>query len=289
MRAPLLQWTRLALALLPGVAGLATAKAPELPQGRFRVTRGVAAPWLEPSAPAPDTRAWLGRSIEFGPTRFAAPGLGCDDARYQPDRRPAEGLFQGNLPAPADVAAANLGLAASNVPSVTLACASGLFDLHWATPQLLLLALDNVIWTLDRSAGALAASDTPEFAVQRLLEDHFAGDMGFTPESVAAKRRWLSEGLRAEIAAYFARPWPEDEPPVIDGDPFTDSQDYPHWFSVGTARADGGRMQVPVRYGDGPRVRTVRFVLVAKQGKDWRVDDVQDERGERLRAWLAPP
>ena len=281
----------LALMLLSAasVSSAEDVAAPERPQGRFRVTRGVAAPWLEASAPAPDTRAWLGRVVEFGADDFVAPnGLSCDDARYETDRRPPEGLFQGNLPAPADVAAANLGLLETRTPSVTLACSSGLYDLHWATPELLLFALDNVIWTLDRSPGAQAAPGTPEAIVQALLESHFAGDMGFTPESVAAKRGWLSDGLSAAIEAYFARPWPEDEAPVINGDPFTDSQEYPHWFSVGRAVIDGGVTRVPVRYGDGARERGVLFILTRSDG-GWRVDDVQDERGERLRSWLASP
>ena len=38
------------------------------------------------------------------------------------------------------------------------------------------VAIDNVIWTLDRSPGALAAATTPAGVVQRLLEAHFAFD-----------------------------------------------------------------------------------------------------------------
>jgi hypothetical protein len=279
----------LALALVSLGCGIASACSPERPQGRFRVTRGVAAPWVDASASPPDTRAWLGKTVEFGPRRFVVPGgLSCEDARYGTDLRPAEGLFQGNLPAPADIAAANLGLATYPVPSVTLTCSSGLYDLHWATPQLLLLALDNVIWSLDRSPGTQAAPGSPEALVQALLEAHFAGDMGFTPESVAAKRDWLSKGLLAAVEAYFARPWPEDEAPVINGDPFTDSQEYPHWFSVGSAVVADGETRVPVRYGDGSRGRSVSFILARDAGV-WRIDDVQDERGDRLRRWMASP
>jgi hypothetical protein len=287
MPAESLRHASLAFALL-AIAGSAHAgtDVTELPAGRFRITRGVAAPWLDASATAPDTRAWLGRTVEFGPRRFVAPaGLSCDDARYETDQRPPEGLFQGNLPAPADVAAANLGLLTARIPSVTLTCSTGLYDLHWATPQLLLFALDNVIWTLDRSPGASATPASAEGVVQVMLETHFAGDMGFTPESVADKRPWLSAALFDTIQAYFARPQPEDEAPVINGDPFTDSQEYPHWFSVGAAVAADGATRVPVRYGDGLRERRVTFLLVREDHR-WRIDDVLDERGDRLRRWL---
>lgn len=277
------------LLLAAGASSAEPVVAPERPQGRFRVTRGVVAPWLEAAASAPDTRAWLGRVVEFGPRTFVAPaGLSCDDAGYETDQRPAEGLFQGNLPSPAGVAAANLGLATPLTSSVTLTCSSGLYDLHWATPNLLLFGLDNVIWTLDRSPGAQAEPGSPEAIVQGLLEAHFAGDMGFTPESVAAKRGWLSASLHAAIERYFARPQPADEAPVINGDPFTDSQEYPQCFSVGTAVVEDGETRVPVRYGDSVRERRVLFVLARSDG-GWRVDDVQDERGSRLGSWLAGP
>jgi hypothetical protein len=269
-------------------SGLASAAAAiEVPRGDFRVSRGIAAPWLEPAQAAPDTRAWLGARVEFAARRFAAPaGLGCDDAVYQTDWRPAEGLFQGGLPSPAAQAAARLALVSLPVPSVDLTCSTGVFDLHWATQDALMLAIDNVIWVLDRSPGALAAHGAPEGAVQRLLEAHFAGDMGFDADSVAAKRDWLEPSLQAAIADYFATPRPADEAPPINGDPFTDSQEYPVMFSVRAAGSRGTQQAVPVRFDDGYRARTVVFLL-ARSGDGWRLDDLQYEHGGSLRQGLA--
>jgi hypothetical protein len=261
----------------------------EVPDGRFRVGRGIAAPWLAPAQAAPDTRAWLGAHVEFAARRFAAPGgLGCEDAQYRTDRRPAEGLFQGGLPAPAPAAAASLGLVALPVPSVDLSCSTGTFDLHWATPDALLLAIDNVIWVLDRSPGARAPAGTPEHAVQRLLEAHFAGDMGFDAGTVAAKRAHLAPVLQAAIATYFAQPRPADEVPPVDGDPFTDSQEYPVLFSVREAVPHGARRQVPVRFDDGYRARTVVFELVPDSA-GWRLEELRYEHGRTLRQLLATP
>lgn len=257
-----------------------------LPEGHWRVSRGIAAPWLTTTEPAPDTRAWLGASITLETTRLSAPsGLGCVNARYETDLRPPRGLFQGSLPAPAAAAAATLALTTLPVPSVSLACDTGLFDFHWATPQALLFARDNVIWVLDRSPGALAADGTPELAVQRLLEAHFAGDMGFDATTAATQRQRLSTRLQQDIDRYFARPFPPDEVPPINGDPFTDSQEYPVLFSVGTADRSAGSTRVPVRYDDGYRTRRVEFVLVP--GADgWKLDDVRYEEGHTLRAML---
>ena len=276
-----------ALLLGSGVA-LAAGLAPEgIPEGTFRVSRGIAAPWLAAQSPAPDLAAWRGRTVEFAADRFVAPGgLGCAPVRYATDARPAEGLFQGNLPAPAQDAAARLGLVALPVPSVDLTCASGAFDLHWATPDALLLAVDNVIWVLDRSPGARAPGGTPEATVQRLLESHFGDDMGFLPDFVADLRPYFAASLNGAMDRYFGYPFPEDEVPPVDGDPITDSQEYPVLFSVRDAVLEGASARVPVRYDDGYRARLVEFVLRREAGA-WRVEDIRYDHGGTFRELLA--
>lgn len=287
MRSTRLHTLRLGAALLlaSGLTLAASVAAPTLPEGRFRVSRGIAAPWIT-DGPAPDTRAWLGATLTFGAKSFDAPsGLACNDARYAADLRPAEGLFQGGLPAPAKDAAARLGLVSQPVHSVDLTCATGVFDFHWGTPDALLLALDNVIWVLDRSPGARAPEQSPEGAVQRLLEIHFAGDMGFLPAHYAAKRGWTTAALDTAVDAYFAHPFPRDEVPPIDGDPITGTQEYPVFFSVREARIEGDAARVPVRYDDGYVARHVEFVLV-REPDAWRVDDIRYDDGASFRAWL---
>jgi hypothetical protein len=269
-------------------AALAESATPSPPDGSFRVSRGLVAPWVERAATPPEHTSWIGQTVTFTPSRFATPAFpACDHVRYDTGMRPPEGLFQGGLPAPAAAAAASLALTDAMIASVTIACDDGLFDLHWATPDALLLALDNVIWVLDRSPGALAAAATPEHVVQGLLERHFAGDMGFDPATVARLAPFLGLSLQRAIADYFAQPWPADEPPPINGDPITDSQDLPVLFSVREASQSSDRVVVPVRYDDGYRRREVRFVLV-RDADGWRVDDLQYEYGGSLRDALRP-
>lgn len=279
--------SRLALLLLAAFAPLAHAGEADWLAGDWRISRGMAAPWLAPDADAPDTTTLLGARVEYRDDRVEGPGvLGCGNAKRSYSTRPPEGLFQGALPAPAADAARALGLGEGPVASVTLACDSGSFDLHRASDEAALLALDNVIWVLDRSPGARAASGSPEATVQTLLVAHFAADMGFLPELIDNKQPFLAPALRARIATYFAQPRPEDEVPPINADPFTDSQEYPVRFSVGAAVVDGTRARVPVRFDDGFRSREVEYQLV-RDGEAWGVDDIAFEEGLRFTALLA--
>jgi hypothetical protein len=124
--------------------------------------------------------------------------------------------------------------------------------------------------------------------VQTLLERHFAGDMGFVPDSIAPKRELFSTDLLEAIDAYFAYPHPQDEPPPINGDPITDAQEYPILFSVGRGEQHGDNAIVPVRYDDGYRARHVRFLL-RREADAWRVDDAHFEDDRRWREDLALP
>jgi len=254
--------------------------------GQWRIARIVPAPWARAGAAAPDA-AWIGATVRFGPTQVRGPGaLDCAGATYERTETPAEGLFQGNLPPPAARSAQALGIARFPVPGIRLTCDAGTFELHRVATHHWLVALDNTIWTLDRSPGALATPESPSGVVQRLLEVHFAGPMRFDASTVSAKRGWLSSRLQVAIARHLARPARPDEVPPIDGDPFTDSQEHPTLFAVGaTQHRQDGSASVPVRLGDGLRERTVTYALVRDAGA-WRVDDVVFERGGTLDALL---
>jgi hypothetical protein len=226
-----------------------------------------------------------GAAIRFDDAEVVAPApLGCASARYEFVVSPAEGMFQGSLPAPAEAAARALG--AVRLPVITLAvsCDAGLFDYQLVAPDTALLALDGVVWTLKRTAAASSAG--PEAVVQELLGHHMTHDMGFTPETVASKRAFLTASLGAAIDGYFARPKPSDEPPPIDGDPFTDSQEYPPRFTLHAAAVEGAAAVVPITFSDGLRARRVGFV-VGREGEGWRIDDLRYERGTTFRDLLA--
>lgn len=247
--------------------------------GTWRFTHGVSAPW---GAPLAGSANMTGRTLRLASRAMMGPApLDCGNARLEDTAYPAEGLFQGNLPAPAQAAARALGMAKFPVAGLRVTCDKGIFEFHQADADTLLLGLDNQIWALSRAAGALAAATSPEATVERLLERHFSGDMGFTPQSIRGKAGWLSNRLRQRLAKYFARPASADEVPAIDGDPFTYSQEYPVRFAVGKAGVIAGSARVPVRFADGYRDRVVTYVL-ARDGAEWKVDDLSYEDGASL-------
>lgn len=116
---------------------------------------------------------------------------------------------------------------------------------------------------------------------------HLGHGMAFTPESVRAKNQWLAPVLVDLCESYFRRPASSEEVPEIDGDPFTDSQEYPKRFRVGAARVSGEAARVPVSlyWSHGPpRDVTVHLVRVAGQ---WRISDVISGKGPSLRQLLS--
>lgn len=251
--------------------------------GSWRFTHAAAAPW---GAPLAGGATLAGQTLILAPKRMQGPApLDCGPARLEASAYPAEGLFQGNLPAPAKKQAQALGLGRFPVSGLRVTCGAGIFEFHRADADTLLLGLDNRVWTLSRAPGALAAADSPAGRVERLLETHFAGDMGFDAKSAAAKAAFQSQRLNQLVAAYLARPRPQDEVPPINGDPYTDSQEYPTRFAVGAARLQRDRAQVPVRFADALSRRSLTFELV-RTGGVWQVDDIDYGHGDRLSTLL---
>lgn len=254
--------------------------------GTWRVVRGQVAPWVAATEARPNVREWIGQTVRVTARQVSGPRvLRCAAPKLEATRMPPEGLFQGGLPAPADVAARALGFATPPIAGVRLTCDAGLFEFHQADAQSMLLAVDNVIWTLDKSPGATAADTTPAGVVQRFLEQHFASDMAYDTSALVAKREWLGEAFAAQLRQYLAMPVSPNEAPELDGDPFTDSQEYPTRFSVGAARVVGARATVPVRFSDGYRSYRVSYQLLRTSGR-WRIDDVSSQNGRSLRALL---
>lgn len=259
--------------------------------GVWRVSRGELAPWVPATDKGWNTKSWIGQTIRFEPNRVVGPeSLRCSGVvNYEATNYPADALFQGGLPTPAAkavLAATNLGFVKLPARGTSLNCDAGLFEFHQVDATTELVAINNVIWTLDRSPGALAEATTPSGVMQRFLEAHFAGDMGFDAATVAAKRQYLSTALFALMKKYFAKPVPKDEVPDIDGDPFTNSQDYPARFSVGAAATTANSSTVRVKFSDAHYTENVTFLLT-KEGGAWRVDDVRYNDNSTLRTLLS--
>lgn len=275
------------IATLLAVAALAwTCHAAEAwqPLAEWRIAAGRIAPWA--GADVRVDERYQGKAVRFEAQRVTAPHpLACDSGtQYEWLVSGPEGLFEGNLPAPQADAARQLGLDGERIATLRVGCPNASFDFHRTAGGELLLGLDNVVWTL----RAAQAARTPEEIVQELLVGHFTHDMAFTPASVALKATYLSAGLRTRIAAWFALPTSPDEVPTIDGDPFTDTQEYPDRFTLDTSRTQAARQVVPVHFADDNTRRRVDYLLVIEGGR-WVVDDVIDERGVALQTLLGEP
>jgi hypothetical protein len=132
-----------------------------------------------------------------------------------------------------------------------------------------------------------AQTEGPATVARSFYAFHFAHDMGFTEASVRRRSRWLSPDLLARCRAYFARPGRPDEVPAIDGDPFTESQEYPAGFRVGDATVRGDTALVPVTM-TWPEAEARAVTLVLTRGaRGWLIADVRYASGPSLRELLA--
>lgn len=253
--------------------------------GEWRVTRAVTAPYAETEFPA--LSGVIGKTVTVSARKVRGPSpLSCGRARIAETEVPPPGLFQGGLGA--DYSAALLSLALPDQPlsGASLTCDAGIFEFHFVNDETAIIGLDNRIWTLDRTVGARAVATSPEGVVQRFLEMHFQSDMGFWPSAINKKRKWFSAPLLAAMDAYFARIAGLGEEPPINGDPFTNSQDYPARFAVGAENKATPAADVPVQFAQAGGDMPVTF-LMRKEADKWRIDDVRFEDGESLTGLLA--
>ena len=274
------------VAITASVARMSAQSAPSL-IGTWRIERGVIAPWVKKSDQSPDRQALLGQTVHVTVANFDGGQLArCAKPSMKVTHFSADALFQGDLPVPAKTIARDaLGLHPFPVAGISLNCDAGLFEFHRADSQTMVVALNNVIWTLTRAPGATALATSPSGILQRFLEAHFAGDMGFDSASVAPKREYFTKALRTRITAYFAKPSSRDEVSAIDGDPFTDTQEYPTRFAVGAASIKSGRATVTVKFADGYRVRPVTYEFRRDHGA-WLIDEITYTNGESFVAML---
>lgn len=272
-----------AAAIALGAAGVAYAGDGAPPKGAWRIVMAKPGPWATADE-LPEQAPLIGKSILFhGDHIDGPPPLACGRASFGFYETPADGLFQGAGLSATD--AAKLGLGADKVKSFTLNCTTGVFEFHYADDETLLLGLDNRVWTLTGAPGARVRKSSPEGVTERFLEAHFNGDMEFTKSALATKRSALSKSLAAAIDAYLEKPQDENEAPTINGDPFTDTQDYPTRFAVGSDDPKAAGIFVPVVYADAYSKRHVDFQLKRQRGR-WVIDDLRYEDGSTLRELL---
>ncbi|MEO7361183.1 MAG: DUF3828 domain-containing protein [Gemmatimonadaceae bacterium] len=261
--------------------------------GTWRIARGALAPWVHASDKSWNTKSLVGQTVRFESKRVSGPAsLRCAGVvNYEATNYAADALFQGALPVPAAKAlnaATDLGFTKLPAKGTSLNCDAGLFEFHQVDATTELVAINNVIWTLDRAPGALAVATSPAGVVQRFLETHFANTMGFDSTTFGAKRKYVSTALAGAVQKYFAKPVRKGEVPDVDGDPFTDTQEYPTRFSVGAATTAARAATVRVKCSDAHVVTAVTYLLAMESGV-WRIDDVRYVDGPTFRALLGSP
>jgi len=132
-----------------------------------------------------------------------------------------------------------------------------------------------------------ATAPSPSAVAQAFYAYHFAHDMAFTPEGVTARSAWLAPDLLALCRSYFARPSRPDEVPEIDGDPFTDSQEYPGSFNLGKAVVSENTARVKVSFSGPGKTRRSLQVILARVDGSWLISDVEYGEGRSFRKLLA--
>jgi len=98
-------------------------------------------------------------------------------------------------------------------------------------------------------------TDTPAAIVNSFYKFHFSHSKSFTKRNVLMRQRWLTAELFHLLMHEFAR---EDEyakshpkesfVPYMEGDPFTNSQEYPTSFRVGSSVVSENEASVPVLF-----------------------------------------
>lgn len=164
-----------------------------------------------------------------------------------------------------------------------------------------LLAGIAVILLLGGPVAARAAGpqEAASQAVRSFYTYHLARNKDFTVRNVRLRRRWLTPELynlllgelKREADRSKANP---DEAPYFEGDPLTDSQEYPDSFRVGKAEVtvDSAKVTVTLLWSERTsRGRDKRdiVVVVSKRGASWLINDIIDNQGSKLQDELRRP
>lgn len=140
--------------------------------------------------------------------------------------------------------------------------------------------------------------DPAQAAARSFYQFHLAHNKGFTVRNVRLRKRWLTAELFGLLLGELKREEAEskahpDEAPYFEGDPFTDSQEYPDSFLVGKSEANGELARVTVTLlwsARTSRGRDKREILVelARTAGVWLISDVVTGDG-RLKDELKRP
>ena len=146
----------------------------------------------------------------------------------------------------------------------------------------------------DSAAAQKTSSKDPALSLVRsFYQFHFAHNKNFTTRNVQQCKRWLTPELYKLLVDELKRQAQEskahpDEAPDFEGDPFTDSQEYPDSFRAGESQVDGDLAKVTVTLlwsAKTSRGRDKRDIVVelTRSIGGWLINDVINNEGSRLR------
>ncbi len=124
--------------------------------GKWEITDATAAPWTKEKDRAglnAEARRLIKQEITFRARDVQAKHgvFVCKLAEYQTVDYSPDALFRGSLPEPHQERMARaLGLPRGDVPSVDVNCATGDMSYHFRDKNIVLVASDDVIYTLTR-------------------------------------------------------------------------------------------------------------------------------------------
>lgn len=144
-----------------------------------------------------------------------------------------------------------------------------------------------------------APPDPAARAVSAFYKFHLARNKDFTVANLRVRRRWLSPELYKLLLGELKREAEQrkthpDEAPYFEGDPLTNSQEYPDSFRVGKTENGGDLAKVTVTMMWSPRTSRGRdqrdiVVEVKRTGTGWLINDIIDNQGSRLQDELKRP
>jgi len=171
---------------------------------------------------------------------------------------------------------------------------------HRASFVLLIgLGLIVPIGTRASTPQKLGPRDPAQAAVRAFYQFHLIHEKNFTARNVRLRKRWLTPELFGLLLGELKREAEEskahpDEAPYFEGDPFTDSQEYPDSFRVGQSEVNGDLAKVTVtllwsaRTSRGRDKRDI-VVEVTRTSAAWLINDVLHGDGGRLKDELKRP
>jgi hypothetical protein len=156
------------------------------------------------------------------------------------------------------------------------------------------IALILSLGVQDSAAAQTISSKDPALSLVRsFYQFHFAHNKGFTTRNVQQRKRWLTPELYKLLLDELKRQAQEskahpDEAPDFEGDPFTDSQEYPDSFRAGESQVNGDLSKVTVTLfwsAKTSRGRDKRDIVVelTRSTGGWLIKDVINNEGSRLR------